>query len=77
MRAAITIDFGLSSVNDCGGLFAQLLAATKPTLSGGSLGSWVDEERSKMRVAVLTAGHDHRHFERTLRPGRNPLATPV
>lgn len=48
----------------------------KNTLSGGSLGSWVDEERSKMRVAVLTAGHDHRHFERKLRPGSNPLATP-
>ena len=24
----------------------------EPTLSGGSLGSWVDEERSKLRVVV-------------------------
>ncbi len=56
---------------------AIVMWKNKPTLSGGSLGSWVDEERSKMRVVVLTAGHDHRHFERTLRPGSNPLATPV
>lgn len=27
------------------------------TLSGGSLGLWVDEERSKLRVDMWTAGH--------------------
>ena len=27
------------------------------TLDRGSLGSWVDEDRSKLRVAVWTAGH--------------------
>lgn len=27
------------------------------TLNGGSLGSWVDEERSKLRVKLWTAGH--------------------
>lgn len=27
------------------------------TLSGGSLGSWVDEERSKLRADMWTAGH--------------------
>ena len=29
----------------------------KFTLSGGSLGSWVDEERSKLREFMWTAGH--------------------
>ena len=29
----------------------------KITLSGGSLGSWVDEERSKLREFMWTAGH--------------------
>ena len=41
-------------------------------LCGGSLGSWVDEERSKLRDVVQNAGHtntEHRHLERTLRPG--------
>ena len=27
------------------------------TLDRGSLGSWVDEDRSKLRVAMWTAGH--------------------
>ena len=27
------------------------------TLNGGSLGSWIDEERSKLRVDMWTAGH--------------------
>lgn len=27
------------------------------TLNGGSLGSWVDEDRSKLRVTMWTAGH--------------------
>jgi hypothetical protein len=29
----------------------------KLTLDRGSLGSWVDEDRSKLRVAMWTAGH--------------------
>lgn len=39
------------------------------TLSNGSLGSWVDEERSQLRELMWIAGHlEHRHLERTLRP---------
>lgn len=30
---------------------------TCKTLNGGSLGSWIDEERSKLRVDMWTAGH--------------------
>ena len=38
------------------------------TPSGGSLGSWVDEERSQLRVIVWIAGHiDHWQVERILR----------
>ena len=29
----------------------------KITLNGGSLGSWIDEERSQLRVDMRTAGH--------------------
>jgi len=44
-------------------------SAQSTTLSGGSLGSHVDEERSQLRYAMWTAGHiDHRHLERTLWP---------
>ena len=51
---------------------------TKTTLSGGSLGSCVDEERSQLRELMWIAGHiEHRHFERILRPRVRPLATPV
>ena len=39
------------------------------TLSSGSLGLWVDEERSQLRELMWIAGHlEHRHLERTLRP---------
>lgn len=39
------------------------------TLSGGSLGSCVDEERSQLCELMRSAnGLEHRHLERTLRP---------
>lgn len=38
-------------------LNSSIIKNQKITLSGGSLGSWVDEERSKLRDIVWTAGH--------------------
>lgn len=38
-------------------IFFFLKQKYKFTLSGGSLGSWVDEERSKLREFMWTAGH--------------------
>lgn len=50
----------------------------KITLSGGSLGSPVDEERSQLREPMRIAGHkEHQYFERTLRPPFFDVATPV
>jgi len=37
--------------------FRELMWNVFITLSGGSLGSWVDEERSKLRADMWTAGH--------------------
>ncbi len=38
-------------------------------MSGGSLGSRVDEERCQLRELMRIAVQlEHRHFERTLRP---------
>ena len=46
------------------------------TLDGGSLGSWIDEERSKMRESVRTAEHmEHRYLERKWRPSLTARAT--
>ena len=51
---------------------------TNTTLCGGSLGSRVDEERSKLRELMWFAGHiDHRYLERILRLGIISLTTPV
>ena len=48
------------------------------TLCGGSLGSRVDEERSKVRELMWFAGHiDHRYLERILRLRFASVTTPV
>lgn len=48
------------------------------TLCGGSLGSRVDEERSKLRELMWFAGHiDHRYLERILRLRFASVTTPV
>lgn len=48
------------------------------TLCGGSLGSRVDEERSKLRELMWFAGHiDHRYLERILRLWIASMTTPV
>ena len=47
-------------------------------LSGGSLGSYVDEGRSKMREIVWIAGHiEHRYSERKLQSKARLCSTPV
>ena len=47
-------------------------------LSGGSLGSYVDEGRSKMREIVWIAGHiEHRYSERKLQSEACLRSTPV
>ena len=47
-------------------------------LSGGSLGSYVDEGRSKMREIVWIAGHiEHRYSERKLQSKACLSSTPV
>ena len=47
-------------------------------LSGGSLGSYVDEGRSKMREIVWIAGHiEHRYSERKLQSEARLRSTPV
>ena len=51
---------------------------TNTTLCGGSLGSRVDEERSKLRELMWFAGHiDHRYLERILRLRIASVTTPV
>ena len=48
------------------------------SLSGGSLGSYVDEGRSKMREIVWIAGHiEHRYSERKLQSEACLRSTPV
>ena len=48
------------------------------TLSGGSLGSCVDEERSQLRELMWIAGHiEYQYLERIWRLGVTPRATPV
>ena len=50
----------------------------KKILSGGSLGSYVDEGRSKMREIVWIAGHiEHRYSERKLQIEACLRSTPV
>lgn len=49
--------FHIHSVNYEKCIFFFLKQKYKFTLSGGSLGSWVDEERSKLREFMWTAGH--------------------